>query len=94
MDTSLYVGEINVLCIANHVYDLVIGNIQEAKPADKLDLTWGTRKESEIDINQVSAVEICAQSPAKGKTIPLTTQKSIRDFSKSDIMKSQMADES
>ena len=59
MDTPFYVGEINALCMANPVYDLVIENIQGAKPADKLDLTWGGRKESEIDINQVSVVETC-----------------------------------
>ena len=94
VDTPYYVGEVNALCMANPVYDLVIGNIQGARPADKPDPEWVTQKESKVVSQQVNAVETRAQSRDKSKTNPLQTPKFIKEFTKSDIITNQMTDES
>ena len=40
VDTPFYKGDIQELCLPDSIYDLIIGNIPLARPADKPDSMW------------------------------------------------------
>ena len=40
VDTPFYKGDIQALCLPDSIYDLIIGNIPLARPADKPDPMW------------------------------------------------------
>ena len=42
VDTPYYSGEVEALCLSDAIYDLVIGNISDARPPNDPNLLWQT----------------------------------------------------
>ncbi|XP_065939358.1 uncharacterized protein [Magallana gigas] len=59
IDTPFLKGQYEVWCMENPVYDLIVGNVPDAKPADQPDPDW-----------QVNAVETRQQKRDKSKPYP------------------------
>lgn len=59
MNTPYLKGQYEVWCMENPVYDLIVGNVPDAKPANQPDSEW-----------QVNAVETRQQKCAKDKPYP------------------------
>ena len=93
VDTPYFTGKVEVLCMDNPVYDLVLGNIKGVRPANNPDENWappvgnGSRQEAEV-----LSVETRAQRLRKGKENPLQVPNAIQEFSKADIAEGQLHD--
>ncbi|XP_065921901.1 uncharacterized protein [Magallana gigas] len=71
IDTPFLKGQYEVWCMENPVYDLIVGNVPDAKPADQPDQDW-----------QVNAVETRQQKRDKSKPYP---QLRVHDMITEDI---------
>ena len=77
IDTPYLQGDYEVWCMENPVYDLIVGNVSEARPADKPDPEW-----------QVSVVETRQQRRNKDKPYPaLKVPDVIKDEIEPEVMR-------
>ena len=73
VDTPYLVDRIDVLCMQNPLYDLILGNVQGIRPPDKPDPTW-------TPMMQMNAVQTRAQVEAQGKPLkPLKVPQPLQD---------------
>ena len=61
VDTPYLKGQVEAQCLPDAIYDLIIGNVPGARPADEPDLTW----------QEASAVTTRSQAKKDGKVSPL-----------------------
>ena len=61
VDTPYRKGQVEAQCLPDAIYDLIIGNVPGARPADEPDLTW----------QEASAVTTRSQAKKDGKVSPL-----------------------
>lgn len=95
VDTPYYTGNVDVLCMANPVYDLVLGNINGVRSADNADGNWHHYKSTQLEsVQEICAVETRAQKAKKGKLSSLHLPKCVNEFTKEDIAANQMQDNS
>ena len=94
VDTPYFTGGIEVLCMANPVYDLVIGNIEGVRSADNPDINWCPSNGTCIKaLPEVLYVETRAQRLKQNKENVLHIPRSIKEFSRVDIIEGQIEDE-
>ena len=103
IDTPYYAGKLRVLCMANPVYDLIIGNVKGALEPNEPDTEWTNRVQNEThsDEDQYSnhAVKECAvetrqmKKQQKKSIRPLQVPSQIAEVSSDEFLELQRADE-
>lgn len=93
VDTPYYTGDVEVLCMASPVYDLVLGNIEGVRSADNPDINRCPNVGTGVKaLTEVCNVETRAQRLEKNKNNLLHIPSSIMEFSKTDIIEYQIKD--
>ncbi|XP_041470756.1 uncharacterized protein LOC121420251 [Lytechinus variegatus] len=89
VDTPYLVKTIDVLCMKNPLYDLILGNVQDILPPDHPDLNW-------TPTTQANAVQTRNQVKNEGKPLrPLKVPKPLQDVVTPEKLKdAQQTDES
>ena len=95
VDTPYYTENVDVLCIENPVYDLVLGNIKSVRSADNPDEKWRPPRRSKSRQNsEILSVGTRAQRHRREKENPLHVTDRVREFSKVEITEGQLHDAS
>ena len=70
VDTPYLKGRVKALCLPDVIYDLIIGNVDDALPPDAPDLSWTINKETEKKAEEPQ-LKVCFanESKVKSKTI-------------------------
>lgn len=86
LDTPYLSGEINVQCLFNAIYDLIIGNVPGARPADDPEPGW----------QETCAVTTRSQARKEGRHTQLKVANSSKNVivDKNELVRSQREDES
>ena len=70
VDTPYLKGRVKALCLPDVIYDLIIGNVDDALPPDAPDLSWTINKEAEKKAEEPQ-LKVCVanENKVKSKTI-------------------------
>ena len=103
VSTPFFVGQVEALCMRNPVYDLVLGNINGARPPNDPNVEWQSEvKDSEEQKqtatpeieHEVGAVETRAQKQKNKVIKPLAVPDPVQNVSQEEIISQQKSDES
>ncbi|MES9884609.1 MAG: DDE-type integrase/transposase/recombinase, partial [Sedimenticola sp.] len=93
IDTPFFTGDVEALCAENPVFDLILGNIPDARDPGNPDKLWSchTREDGQCELG--SAVQTRAQVAKEGKFKPLNVTSPIGSIDIKEVRTGQEADD-
>ena len=92
VDTPYFVGQVKAMAMKAPVYDLVIGNLEGARPAENPDEAWKPVQQASEDVEHAGAVMTRSQKAAKPPRPLKVAGTKVMDVRPEELKKLQEAD--